>query len=191
VWLRYHVDQSYSDEAVVTDRFSVVFSREEQESPGTYTGLRLPDGGLSFSKQYGDYEYKIWARTNWFPRDQDARKLLASAETLRDDGLARFDELERWTEEQLETGELVRWVVDHGKTEEVADGDTGLEIPQDLTLHPPFPHEYQLSNQQKQDILSDARAELDRRRNLLRENYRELYSAAHAAFPLHESLTEP
>ncbi len=192
VSLFYANSKSDADSAKVGESFDFVFFNEEYARPGSVSNaaLSIPGGRCGVAKKFGQYEYSIGAfATNLAGRR--ALEFVASAETLRDAGLAVIDSLEPAIRQRINAGEAT--VTDHGKTkvivEDSRDGSLEQEVP--LTVKPPLPPEYRLTDQQKQEILDKAIAELERRRRLLREHYQEMYAAVQAAVPLCECLAEP
>jgi hypothetical protein len=191
VRVSYHTFKENVEVAKVHEQFGLTFF-DQKKPPDSDAVLGIPGGGHYMTKRFGNYEYAISAPTNYGDQ-HDPRKFLASAEAFRDAGLAVIDEVEPLIRKQVASGEAVRSVIDHDivKTR-IAGGTHGGDPPREEPYHPkfeaPLPEKYHLTEAQKQEVLKEMLADLDRRRGLLREHHREMYAAAQKAFPLQECL---
>lgn len=172
--------------------WSVVFYNDQIDSRPFGSILTIPGGGVRIDKRFGDLAYHVTAPIHLPPR-RGPRKFLASAESFRDAGLADANKLEALIREQIATGKAAISVTDASKLEARTEGGTdGGHPPQPVYHHPtfgpPLPAEYELAEEQKQEILDEATQEMQRRRRLFREHYQEMYAAMQATFPLNECL---
>jgi hypothetical protein len=192
VRLSYHAHKGNADNEKVREQFGLTFF-DQKKSPDSDAVLGVPGGGHRVVKRFGDFEYVIASPTNSGDPPRGPQKFLSSAESFRDAALAVIDEAEPLIRKQVASGEAVRSVTDHSimKTRTVGGthgGDPPREEPYHPTFEAPLPEGYQLTDAQKQEIQKEITAELDRRRRLLRDHYKELYAAVQKAFPLQECL---
>jgi hypothetical protein len=149
--------------------------------------LSFPFGYYHQIKRFGNVSYMIQVQAKEFRPDgkdrtwTDAQIMqhLGSAESLRDAMIREADSLEHRMRELIPSQEAVFEYWD----------DTGAS-----SAHPPMrwsgppTDEYALSLGQTTEMLDDALAELNRRRDLIRTHYQAMHAAMEAAFPLVECL---
>ena len=178
------VEYSINTGKFASQSFEVWFTDDNREiSSSTDYKLNLPAGEYLGRKRYDRLEYVVnvtgRSRTDWeTDHDPEVRRFSASPEGLLKEGLASLDELEQLARKQITSGEA-------------------LTVLDDSTIsggQPPEEHsasgQYELTDEREQEILGEALAEIERQRELLRENYRELHAAVVRAFPLSDCLTQ-
>ncbi len=175
-------------------RLALYFHHPEHSRHDRGLVLVIPDGGYRKTKRFGGdaakasfagLEYHI----SVFVYRSDANwALLESAQSMRDAGLAALDELEAAVRREIASGEAVESVEDFSAEAVRA----ARHLKKSSQSHSrPIPARFQLSGDQKEELLQEALQELEQRRKLLRDHYREMYGTAKNLFPLVDGLQEP
>jgi hypothetical protein len=160
-----------------------------KRAPHFLPGLPLGPGGCWFSASRSDDRYAYFFNVSSRPAGDDGlnRKPLgkeiarywASAESFRDAALGELDKLEANARDGIASGAAVR-ITTKG-------GPTGADVPM-----PVLPGSVTVPEAMKAAVLKDAIAEVERRRKLVKEHYKDMYAAATTAFPgLGEILAPP
>lgn len=110
--------------------------------------------------------------------DQDVRRMMATPEALRDFGLAAYTALAKKIDEDIPSGKALRRMqlarnLHHGESPDALHSDRPLS-PEELD-----------------EVHQTARAAIDLKIRLLREDYQEMHAALLRAFPLLECVPEP
>jgi hypothetical protein len=150
--------------------------------------LTLINSSFTGRRNYGELQYEFQVSTHgtesWMGegttnRDEQLEQYLASAESFRDAALVELDVLEKHCRDQISSGKAVIEVVDY-------TGASSDNPPQSRGVGPDG--DKSLSEAQKAEVLTSALAEIDRRREIVREHYEAQYAALKATFPLLECL---
>jgi hypothetical protein len=180
-----HVEYWFPNRGGRFPSFQMKFSHDAKgnfEYPG-YWALILGDGWYQAGKQIDQVSYRVQVRVDgaesWMRRTSDEYivRYLASEESFRDQGLAELDELETCARTQIPSGKA--FFNPHSMKNVRSD-----RPPVDMG---PF-RTSQLTQEQMAAFLHDAVSEIRRWKQMLRENYRDMYAAVVKAFPLRECL---
>jgi hypothetical protein len=175
-----------------TKTFTLTFYHPKHGDGATGVVLTVPDGGYRTRKTFsaadkrppfGGLEYDIASYLYASRLYRGVSPPTKSAESMRDAGLAALEQLEAVVREEVASGQAVREVYDYD--------NANPRNKEAATYRPPIPAKFQLSADQKQEVLQEALKEIERRRTLLREHHTEMYDAAKNLFPLIEGLKEP
>ncbi|MCC7419883.1 MAG: hypothetical protein IT428_06370 [Planctomycetaceae bacterium] len=111
------------------------------------------------------------------PPDADLRRILSSSEAMRDFGVREFEGLLEQLDVEIPSGKAVKSARLHRMLRFNED-------PSALKSNRP------LSDDERQEMLRQSRAEIERRIRILKDHHREMYQSLDRSFPIAELLQE-
>ncbi len=153
----------------------------------------LPVGSYQLAKRIGSVEY-VFAQDLRHPLGKldPAQGYVQSAESLRTTAASALDTLQALIAKRIEKADVTR-VMDHAllTSEPPTRNPPVWGRPMPTEFRPPIPEKYSPTAERKRLLQEQLVIELDDRREYIRKNADQLYSAMEKAFPLSNVLDEP